>query len=191
MMGRASMTEIAKETGFYTKEAPEIIRNSDKSILIGIPRERAAQEKRIVLTPEAVALLVHNGQRVIVESKAGELSKFSDRDYSEAGASVVYSSKEAFDVDVVLKVEPPTEEEINDMRQGACLISALQLSKQNSDFIHALNRKKITAVAFRSLEDKVGGMPVVRAMSEIAGSTVMLIAAEYLKIGRASCRERA
>ena len=179
-MGRASMSEIAKETGLYTKEAPEIIRNSDKSILIGIPKERAAQEKRVILTPEAVALLVNNGQRVIVESKAGELSKFSDRDYSESGATVVYSPKEAFDADVVLKVEPPTEEEINDMRQGACLISALQLGKQNADFIHALNRKKITAVAFEHLEDKVGGMPVVRAMSEIAGSTVMLIAAEYL-----------
>ncbi len=179
-MGRASMSEIAKETGLYTKEAPEIIRNSDKSILIGIPKERAAQEKRVILTPEAVALLVNNGQRVIVETKAGELSKFSDRDYSEAGATVVYSPKEALDTDVVLKVEPPTEEEINDMRQGACLISALQVGKQNADFIHALNRKKITGVAFEHLEDKVGGMPVVRAMSEIAGSTVMLIAAEYL-----------
>lgn len=180
MMGRTSMSEIAKQTGLYTKEAPELIRNSDKSILIGIPKERAAQEKRVVLTPEAVALLVNNGQRVIVESKAGELSKFSDQDYSEAGASVVYTAKEALDADVVLKVEPPTEEEINDIRQGACLISALQLGKQNADFIHALNRKKITAVAFEHLEDKVGGMPVVRAMSEIAGSTVMLIAAEYL-----------
>src|SRR5690606_7547382 len=108
------------------------------------------------------------------------LSKFSDREYSDAGAQVVYSSKEAFDVDVVLKVEPPTEEEINDMRQGACLLSALQLGKQTADYIHALNRKKVTAVAFENLEDKVGGMPVVRAMSEIAGSTVMLIAAEYL-----------
>src|SRR5690606_7318686 len=111
MMGRASMTEIAKETGLYTKEAPEMIRNSDKSILIGIPKERAAQEKRVVLTPEAVALLVNNGQTVIVESKAGELSKFSDQDYSEAGANVVYSAKEALDADVVLKVEPPTRSE--------------------------------------------------------------------------------
>src|SRR5690606_2675803 len=180
MMGRTSMSEIAKQTGLYTKEAPELIRNSDKSILIGIPKERAAQEKRVVLTPEAVALLVNNGQRVIVESKAGELSKFSDQDYSEAGASVVYTAKEALDADVVLMVEPGTEEEISDIRQGACLISALQMGKQNADSIHALNRKKITAVAFEHLEDKVGGMPVVRAMSEIAGSTVMLIAAEYL-----------
>ena len=179
-MEGAKITEVVKETALYTKESPARIKKSGNSILIGIPKERVSQEKRVVLTPDAVALLVNNGQRVVVESKAGELSKFSDREYSEAGAKVVYSTKESFDADVVLKVEPPTEEEINEMRSGSCLISALQLGKQNADFIHALNRKKVTAVAFENLEDKVGGMPVVRAMSEIAGSTVMLIAAEYL-----------
>ena len=176
----AKTVETAKDPALFTQELPALVKKSDHSILIGIPKERVAQEKRVVLTPEAVALLVNNGQRVRVESNAGVLSKFSDRQYAEAGAEVVYSSKEAFDAEVVLKVEPPTEEEINDMRQGACLISALQLGKQNADFIHALNQKRITAVAFENLEDKVGGMPVVRAMSEIAGSTVMLIAAEYL-----------
>lgn len=171
---------MAKATGLYTKESVARVKKSDNSILIGIPKERVSHEKRVVLTPEAVAILVNNGQRVLVESKAGELSKFSDREYAEAGAKVVYSSKESYDADVVLKVEPPNEEEINEMRSGSCLISALQLGKQNAEFIHALNRKKVTAVAFENLEDKVGGMPVVRAMSEIAGSTVMLIAAEYL-----------
>lgn len=180
MMEGANLTEVVKETALYTKESPARIKKSNNSILIGIPKERVSQEKRVVLTPEAVALLINNGQRVVVESKAGELSKFSDREYSEAGANVVFSTKEAYDADVVLKVEPPTEEEINEMRPGSCLISALQLGKQNAEFIHALNRKKVTAVAFENLEDKVGGMPVVRAMSEIAGSTVMLIAAEYL-----------
>lgn len=179
-MEGAKITEVVKETALYTKESAARIKKSDNSILIGIPKERVSQEKRVVLTPEAVALLVNNGQRVLVESKAGELSKFPDREYAEAGAKVVYSTKESFDADVVLKVEPPTQEEISGMRPGSCLISALQLGKQNADFIHALNRKKVTAVAFENLEDKVGGMPVVRAMSEIAGSTVMLIAAEYL-----------
>ena len=174
------MTEVAKESGIYPQEALAKVKRSHNSVLIGLPKEVAFQEKRVVLTPEAVALLVNNGQRVMVESKAGKYSKFTDKDYSDAGAKVVYSAKEAFDAEVVLKVEPPKEEEINYMRPGACLISALQLGKQNADFIHALNRKKITAVAFENLEDKVGGMPVVRAMSEIAGSTVMLVAAEYL-----------
>jgi len=178
-MGK-QMVEIREEVGLYPKEKAAQVKNSQNSLLIGVPMETAAQEKRVVLTPDAVALLVNNGQRVLVESNAGKESKFSDKEYSDAGAKVVYTAKEAFDAEVIIKVEPPTEEEINNMRQGSCLISALQLGKQNADYIHALNKKRITAVSYENLEDKVGGMPVVRAMSEIAGSTVMLIAAEYL-----------
>lgn len=176
----ANMAEISKEASIYPQEAVAKIATSGHSVLVGIPKETESQEKRVVLTPEAVALLVNNNQRVMVETGAGDASKFSDKEYSDAGAKVVYSSKEAFEAQVVLKVEPPTEVEINYMKPGACLISALQLGKQNAEYIHALNRKKITAVSFEHLEDKVGGMPVVRAMSEIAGSSVMLIAAEYL-----------
>lgn len=178
-MGK-QMVEIKEEVGIYPKEAVAKVKNSQNSLLIGLPLETAAQEKRVVLTPDAVALLVNNGQRVLVETNAGKESKFTDREYSDAGAKVVYTAKEAFDAEIIIKVEPPTEEEINYMRSGSCLISALQLGKQNAGFIHALNKKRITAVSYENLEDKVGGMPVVRAMSEIAGSTVMLIAAEYL-----------
>lgn len=174
------MVEMSEGLGLAPKEAPAAVKSSKHALVIGLPMEKAAQEKRVVLTPDAVRLLVNNGQTVYVESNAGKLSKFTDKEYSDAGAKVVYSSKEAFDAEVVLKVEPPTEDEIEYMRQGACLISALQLGKQRAEFIHALNKKRITAVSFEHLEDKVGGMPVVRAMSEIAGSTVMLIAAEYL-----------
>ncbi|MFD2203604.1 alanine dehydrogenase [Shivajiella indica] len=174
------MVELTESIGIYPKESLSKVKTSKNSLAIGIPKETALQEKRIVLTPEAVSLLVNNGQQVIVEANAGAKSKFSDKDYSDAGAKVVYSAKEAFEADVILKVEPPSNEEIEFMKPGSCLISALQLGKQNSEFIHGLNKKRITAVAFENLEDKVGGMPVVRAMSEIAGSTVMLIAAEYL-----------
>ncbi len=147
---------------------------------LGLPKEISLQEKRIVLTPEAVGILVNNGVDVLVETNAGEQAKFSDQEYSDAGAKIAYSRKEVFSADVVVKVDAPTLEEIADMSAGACLISALQLEKQSADYIQALNTKKITSLAFEYLEDKVGGMPVVRAMSEIAGSTVMLIASEYL-----------
>jgi alanine dehydrogenase len=116
----------------------------------------------------------------VVESGAGLHAKFKDQDFSDAGAKITHSRNEVLAADVVLKVDPLTIEEISQMTPGSCLISALQLEKQDAEFIKALNEKKITAVAFEYLEDKVGGMPVVRAMSEIAGSTVMLIAAEYL-----------
>jgi alanine dehydrogenase len=174
------MVELTESIGIYPKEAVSKVKTSKNSLTIGLPKETALQEKRVVLTPEAVGLLVNNGQQVIVETNAGIKSKFTDKEYSDAGAKVVYSPKEAFDAEVILKVEPPSNEEIEFMKPGSCLISALQLGKQNADYIHGLNRKRVTAVAFENLEDKVGGMPVVRAMSEIAGSTVMLIAAEYL-----------
>jgi alanine dehydrogenase len=177
-MGK-SMVELT-ESIIYPKEAPAKVKTSKNALVIGIPRETVSQEKRVVLTPEAVGLLVNNGQEVVLETLAGKDAKYTDKEYSDAGAKVVYSAKEAFDAEVILKVEPPTTDEIEYMRRGACLLSALQLGNQHAEYIHALNRKKITAVAFENLEDKVGGMPVVRAMSEIAGSTVMLIAAEFL-----------
>lgn len=174
------MVDITEGVGIFPKEAKAKVKESKRSLLVGLPAETAAQEKRVVLTPDAVALLVNNGLDVMVETQAGAQSKFTDKDYSDAGAKIVYSAKEAFDAEVVVKVEPPTVDEVEYMRPGSCLISALQLGKQNAEFIHALNSKRITAVSYEFLEDKVGGMPVVRAMSEIAGSTVMLIASEYL-----------
>ncbi len=174
------MSELAKESSLYPQEALMPIKEKNKSLQIGMPKEIAMQEKRLVLTPEAVGLLTSNGQRVIVESEAGLPSRYTDKDYSEAGAQICYSPEEALECELVVKVEPPTIEEIDKMKTGATLISALQMGNQVPEFIKALNQKKITAIGFELLEDKVGGMPVVRAMSEIAGSTVMLIAAEYL-----------
>lgn len=175
-------SELSEVTavGLIPKEAPAQVRKSDKSLTVGLPKEASSQERRICLTPEAIGLLSNNGISVIVETGAGLQAKFTDQDYSDAGAKIVYTSKEALDADVVIKVDPPNQVEMDMMRTGSCLISALQLGSQNQEFIQKLNEKKITAVAFEYLEDKVGGMPVVRAMSEIAGSTVMLIAAEYL-----------
>ena len=166
--------------GLIPKESPASSKKGGKPMTLGLPKEISLLEKRIVVTPEAVGILVNNGVDVLVETNAGEQAKFSDQEYSDAGAKIAYSRKEVFSADVVVKVDATTLEEIADMSAGACLISALQLEKQSADYIQALNTKKITSLAFEYLEDKVGGMPVVRAMSEIAGSTVMLIASEYL-----------
>jgi alanine dehydrogenase len=176
----ATETTPLAEVGLIPKESPQKVNKSEQQLTVGLPKEISDQEKRVVITPESVGLLTNNGIQVIIESGAGLYAKFSDQDYSDAGAKVSYSRKEVFSSHVVLKVDPPTIEEINDMTQGSCLISALQAGRQSKEFFNALNEKKITATAFEYLEDKVGGMPVVRAMSEIAGSTVMLIASEYL-----------
>src|SRR5690606_40529170 len=140
-----------------------------------LPREISLQENRITLTPDAVALLVNNGHEIWVETKAGIGSKFSDQQYSEAGAKIVYSPQEVYKADVILKIEPPTSEEIEYMHPGQTLISALQLGHLAGESIQAMLKKKITARAYEFIEDKVGGMPIILAMSEMAGSSVILI----------------
>ncbi len=181
------MTE-KKKTGFAALAKSSLspqeqllkVKKRRHSFCIGLPMERSLQENRISLTPDAVAILVNNGHDIWVERKAGEASKFTDKQYSEAGAKIVYSPDEVFKADVILKIEPPTLEEIELFKPGLTLISALQPGHLQKEYIQALLKKRVTALAWEYIEDKVGGIPIVRAMSEIAGSAVVLIAAEYL-----------
>lgn len=177
---QSDIKELATQTALAPQEKLMAVKTGGQQLLIGLPKEQSQDESRLVLTPEATSVLVRNGHRVCVETGAGETAKFSDREYSDAGASIVYSAKEAFESDIVLKVEPPTLEEIGYMKPGKTIMSALQMATLTPEFIQAVNEKKLIALAFELIQDKVGGMPVVRAMSEIAGNTVMLIAAEYL-----------
>lgn len=176
---RSGFETLAK-AGLATQEQMLAVKKKKNSFFIGLPKEISLQENRITLTPDAVALLVNNGHEIWIETKAGMGSKFSDQQYSEAGAKIVYSPEEVYKANIILKIEPPTTEEVEFMRPGQTLISAVQMGHLSQDYVHALMKKKITALAFELIEDKVGGMPIIRAMSEIAGSTVMLIAAEYL-----------
>lgn len=177
---KSGFESLAQESQHYPQEALIEIKRPKKSLSIGIPKEFMMQEKRVPLTPNSVKLLVDNGHEVKIESGAGNPSKFTDKEYSDAGAKIVYTHKELFEAEVVFKVEPPTFEEIDLMKPGRILFSALQLGNLNRTYFEKLNKKRIAAIGYELLEDKVGGMPVVRAMSEIAGSSVMLIAAEYL-----------
>ncbi|HQW46064.1 MAG TPA: hypothetical protein PLZ98_03265 [Chitinophagaceae bacterium] len=77
-----------------------------KAVFIGIPKENSFQENRIALTPQAVAVIVNNGNRVAIEHHAGMASSFSDNDYSEAGAQIVYDKQEIFKADIILKTAP-------------------------------------------------------------------------------------
>ncbi len=172
--------ETLAKAGLYTQEQLMKVKKANHAFFIGLPKEISLQENRISLTPDAVALLVRQGHEVWVETKAGTGSKFSDKQYSEAGAKIVYSPQEVYKADIVLKIEPPTLEEMEYFKPGQTLICALQVGHLEKNFIDALLQKRITALAWEFIEDKVGGMPIIRGMSEIAGSTVMLIAAEYL-----------
>jgi alanine dehydrogenase len=172
--------ETLAKAGLATQEQMLEVKKKKNSFFIGLPKEISLQENRITLTPDAVALLVNNGHEIWLETKAGMGSKFTDQQYSEAGAKIVYSPQEVYKANFILKIEPPTAEEIEFMRPGQTLISAIQLGHLDPENLQLMLKKKITALAYEFIEDKVGGMPIIRAMSEIAGSTVMLIAAEYL-----------
>lgn len=156
------------------------VKKNRKRLQIGIPNETCLQEKRIALTPDAVHLLSEHDHEVIIESGAGDSAFYSDQDYSEAGAKIVYSAKEAFEADMILKIEPPSEEEIGYMKHKQTLISALQLKTRTREYFQQLMKKGVTALSFENMEDEDGLLPVVRSMSEIAGNTSILVAAEYL-----------
>ncbi len=151
-----------------------------KRLFIGIPKEISFQENRVAIVPTAVEVLINQGHRVVVESLAGKNCKFTDKDYSEAGAEIVYSAEEVYKADIVLKVAPPTSEEIELLQEKQTIISALQLSVQPKDSLRKMMAKRVTAIAWEFITDEEGIYPAIRAMGEIAGSTAILIAAEYL-----------
>jgi alanine dehydrogenase len=116
----------------------------------------------------------------LVEAGAGKASHFSDHQYSEAGAQIVYSPEEVYKSDLLLKVAPPTPSEIDLMHPKQTLVSALQMAIQKESYFRSLMTKKIIALGYELIRDKTQSFPVVRAMSEIAGCTSIFIAAEYL-----------
>ncbi|WP_454937332.1 alanine dehydrogenase [Capnocytophaga leadbetteri] len=151
-----------------------------KSLKIGLPKERVFQERRICLTPDDVAVLVANGHQLLIETGAGDEANFSDKDYSEAGAEIIYDTREVFSCPIVLKVEPPTYEEIDYLSHKATLISGLQINTQDKAYFEALAEKQITALAFEHIKDEEDNYPIRESISEITGIASVLIAAELI-----------
>ena len=143
-------------------------------------RNHHFKENRVSLTPDSVGLLVANGHSIIIEKGAGEAANFSDKQYADKGADIVYSKDDVFKALFILKIEPPTKSELELMHKGQVLISAVQMSTQTAEYFQTLNKKIITAFGFEFIKDKQDKLPIVRSMSEIAGSTSLLIAGEYL-----------
>ena len=156
------------------------IKNQKGELLIGLPKETHFQEKRICLTPDAVAAIIANDHRVLIEKGAGEKAGFSDTDYSESGAELTEDKKKVFACPIILKVEPPSIEEIELIQPKTILITALQLKTRNKIYFEALAKKKITALAFEFIKDEAHSYPAVKALSEIAGTASVLIASELM-----------
>lgn len=151
-----------------------------KQLFIGIPRETDFVDNRVALTPEAVSVLVNNGHQVLVEHSAGEGSFYFDSDYSEAGARIVYEKAELYRAQTIIKSAPISEAESRLLQPNQVVISPIHLPFLKPDILETMIQKKIIAIAFESIKDDSGTYPVVRSMSEIAGSYAMLTAAKYL-----------
>ena len=174
-----SRSPFTKSQLLPQEERLEVLKQKG-NLFIGIPKETAFQEKRVCLAPDAVSALVHNGHRVLLESGAGIGASFSDKDYSEAGAEITKDKTKVFSCPIILKIEPPSTDEIELINPQAILISALQLKTQAKSYFETLASKRITALAFEFIRDEDGAYPVVRQLSEIAGNASVLIAAELL-----------
>ncbi len=174
-----TISPFSKEQLLPQEETLELTRKKG-DLFIGIPKETSYQEKRVCLTPDAVATLISQGNRILIESNAGEASGFTDKDYSEAGAEVTSDTEKVFSCSIILKVEPPSINEIELINPQTLLISALQLKTQSKKYFEKLASKRITALAFEFIKDQDGTFPAVRVLSELAGTASVLIAAELL-----------
>lgn len=171
---------ISSSFSYETLEETLDIKPKGAELLIGIPKENSFNENRIALTPEAVGVMIANGHRVVVESKAGDGASYSDQDYSEAGAKIAYDKKEVFECDILVKSAPVSESECELLKPNQFIISPIHMAVMKREILQKMMDKKITALSFENLKDDTGHNPIVRSMSEIAGSAVMLIAGQYL-----------
>lgn len=171
---------VSTSFSYETLEETLDIKPKRTELFIGIPKETSFNENRIALTPEAVGVMVANGHRVVMETGSGTGASYTDKDYSDAGAKISFDRKEVFECDILVKSAPVSEEECELLKPGQYVISPIHLSVMKRSILQKMMEKKITALSFENLKDDSGHNPIVRSMSEIAGSAVMLIAGQYL-----------
>lgn len=156
------------------------IEHKKGDLFIGIPKESQRLEHRVCLTPDAVGALVSNGHRIIIEAGAGTLASFDDKEYSEAGAEITNDQEKVYGCPILLKVQPPNLKELEFIKPKTVVISAIQLKTLDHSYFEAIEKKKITALAFEFIKDEDGGYPAVKSLSEIAGTASILIASEIM-----------
>ena len=179
MTTESIFTPFTEEDLLPQEEKLEIVRKH-QNISIGIPKETCLDEKRTCITPDAVQVLVANGHSIFIEEGAGLGAFFTDMQYAEVGATIVRTPQEAFQQDLVLKINPPTREEIQYLKPYSYLISALQINLRDVDYFQSLSEKKINAIAFEFILDEYKQLALVRLIGEIAGTASVLYVSELL-----------
>jgi alanine dehydrogenase len=149
-------------------------------MIIGIPKEIKNNENRVSLSPSGVHALVEQGHTVIVEKSAGLGSYFEDVDYTEAGASIVNEQAEVWNVDMVMKVKEPLEEEFQYFKEGLILFTYLHLANEEK-LTRALLENKVVGIAYETVQLPDRTLPLLTPMSEVAGRMSAQIGAEFLQ----------
>lgn len=173
-------TRLFSQPQIETKVEMKRYSAKNNPLFIGLPKELSKHENRIALSPDSVRLIIGYGHRVVVETEAGIRSNFSDHEYSEAGADIAYSSEEVYKANVLIKVSPPSMDEIDWLHPDQLIISPLHLPIITPEFLDKLRQKRVIALAMEYLQDDDGSYPLVRIMSEMAGISSILTAAELL-----------
>ena len=165
--------------GLMPQEEMLEVAKKQHQLVIGIPKESEKYENRIPLTPEAVEILVQNGHQVLIEPDAGKGANYVDTQFSER-VGLLVDAAEVFKADILLKISPLTVKEIGYMKENQIVMSSLHYRNYSEEFVRGLMQKRVSAIAFENIKDQYNCYPVIRSMSEIAGNTAILIAAEYL-----------
>lgn len=160
------------------------VKKKGQKIKIGIPSDLSKVEYRVPLTPQAVDLLVSYGHEIFIEKDAGKAASYSNEAYKKAGAVIVETKEETFQCDIILRIAPFSNDEIDSLRGNQVIISSMQIHAFCSDSIRKMLQKKVTTIAYEYLENEKGFLPFVHQMSQIAGVTSITIASEYLSNSR-------
>jgi alanine dehydrogenase len=149
-------------------------------LLIGVPKELKDNEYRVGLTPSGVGALIEKGHEVIIETTAGEGSGFSDEAFKKAGASIIRSGSEVYiAAEMIVKVKEPIQREYPFLKFGQIVFTFFHLAADRAIF-EAAKRSAITAVAYETIEDENGKVPILEPMSEVAGRLSVQIGSNYL-----------
>lgn len=179
-MGNPTSSSHSFSSELLPQEEKIAVRTKGKKPSIGVPKEDGSYEHRVGLIPHSVRILVGKGHRVMIETGAGESSNYSDHEYADAGAEIIQDKKTVFGANLLVKVAPPTLEEIGLFQPESVLISPLQIPIISESYIDALLEKRVVALAMEYIQSQDGSFPLVRIMSELAGISAVTTAADLL-----------
>src|SRR3984957_2090824 len=150
-------------------------------MIIGVPKEVKDHESRVGVTPAGVKALVEAGHKVLVEQNAGTLSAMPDDEYQETGAEIVGSAHDVWRLaGMIVKVKGPVEKEYKHFREGLVLFTYLHLAPLTA-LTDALLSAKVTGIAYETVRDRAGTLPLLTPMSEVAGRMSVQVGAAYLE----------